>query len=469
MFFHSRMPGALHGSLVLSSEINVRGRVWSHEGWFPISRIRVIGRRFLFIDEARGDGPLPVFFDRQVRAFGPEIQRLLGHLHVGVVGAGGTGSAVLEQIARLGVGTISIFDGDAFDDTNVNRVYGSIASDAGRNKAEMAAANVQRMGLETILRVYPGHITWEASARHLRDCDVVFGCTDRHAPRGILVQLAIRYLIPLFDVGVRIDSQGGTLRGVFGRVTTFFPGEACLFCRGRISPEMIRLESLSSEQRQALADENYAPELEGPAPAVIAFTTAVAAQAVSEFLQRLTGFMGPDRKSTEAQLLLSESRLRTNRETAGPECLCSRASCGVEVTQSDFWTSPGQIRAMRRRGEAVFHWPARCWQSIRIWWRRKRRYTDFCGVVFVDPGEDPTLALRDRKLVLVGSPQRPKWLRFMCPCRCGQIIALNLMASHSPRWAVEMHPDQTVTVHPSVDATACGSHFWVRRSRVEWV
>lgn len=328
VFFHSRMPGALHGSLVLSSEINVRGRVWSHEGWFPISRIRVIGRRFLFIDEARGDGPLPVFFDRQVRAFGPEIQRLLGHLHVGVVGAGGTGSAVLEQIARLGVGTISIFDGDAFDDTNVNRVYGSIASDAGRNKAEMAAANVQRMGLETILRVYPGHITWEASARHLRDCDVVFGCTDRHAPRGILVQLAIRYLIPLFDVGVRIDSQGGTLRGVFGRVTTFFPGEACLFCRGRISPEMIRLESLSSEQRQALADENYAPELEGPAPAVIAFTTAVAAQAVSEFLQRLTGFMGPDRKSTEAQLLLSESRLRTNRETAGPECLCSREVVG---------------------------------------------------------------------------------------------------------------------------------------------
>ena len=345
VFFHSRMPGALHGSLVLSSEINVRGRVWSHEGWFPISRIRVIGRRFLFIDEARGDGPLPVFFDRQVRAFGPEIQRLLGHLHVGVVGAGGTGSAVLEQIARLGVGTISIFDGDAFDDTNVNRVYGSIASDAGRNKAEMAAANVQRMGLETILRVYPGHITWEASARHLRDCDVVFGCTDRHAPRGILVQLAIRYLIPLFDVGVRIDSQGGTLRGVFGRVTTFFPGEACLFCRGRISPEMIRLESLSSEQRQALADENYAPELEGPAPAVIAFTTAVAAQAVSEFLQRLTGFMGPDRKSTEAQLLLSESRLRTNRETAGPECLCSRAKLWGGGDSKRFldlsWPDPG--------------------------------------------------------------------------------------------------------------------------------
>ena len=345
VFFHSRMPGALHGSLVLSSEINVRGRVWSHEGWFPISRIRVIGRRFLFIDEARGDGPLPVFFDRQVRAFGPEIQRLLGHLHVGVVGAGGTGSAVLEQIARLGVGTISIFDGDAFDDTNVNRVYGSIASDAGRNKAEMAAANVQRMGLETILRVYPGHITWEASARHLRDCDVVFGCTDRHAPRGILVQLAIRYLIPLFDVGVRIDSQGGTLRGVFGRVTTFFPGEACLFCRGRISPEMIRLESLSSEQRQALADENYAPELEGPAPAVIAFTTAVAAQAVSEFLQRLTGFMGPDRKSTEAQLLLSESRLRTNRETAGPECLCSRAKLWGRGDSKRFldlsWPDPG--------------------------------------------------------------------------------------------------------------------------------
>ena len=323
-FLHDRVPGVPHASLVLISGSDSRGRVWSKGGWSPISWVRVIGRRFRFTGKTADQKPLPQFFDRQVRAFGPEIQQLLRRLHVGVVGAGGTGSAVLEQLARLGVGTLSIFDGDAFDDTNVNRVYGSSISDAGRNKAELAAANVERTGLGTRLHVHPTHITRETTARCLRECDVVFGCTDRHAPRGILVQLALRYLIPLLDLGVKLDSQDGTLTGVFGRVTTFYPGEACLFCRGRISPDMIRLESLTPEERQALADENYAPELDGPAPAVVAFTTAVAAQAVSELLHRLTGFMGPNRTSSEVLLLLGESRLRANRETRGADCLCSQ-------------------------------------------------------------------------------------------------------------------------------------------------
>src|SRR3989442_2474424 len=47
------------------------------------------------------------FFERQVLAFGAESQALLQQLHVGVVGVGGTGSAVVEQLARLGVGTRS--------------------------------------------------------------------------------------------------------------------------------------------------------------------------------------------------------------------------------------------------------------------------------------------------------------------------------------------------------------------------
>ena len=72
-------------------------------------------------------------------------------------------------------------------------------------------------------------------------------------------------------------------------------------------------------------------------------------------------------------------------------------------------------------------------------------------------------------LVLAGSPERPKWLRFDCPCRCGEVLALNLMASHSPRWAAESHEDGTLSVRPSVDATRCGSHFWIRRSRIDWV
>jgi hypothetical protein len=69
-------------------------------------------------------------------------------------------------------------------------------------------------------------------------------------------------------------------------------------------------------------------------------------------------------------------------------------------------------------------------------------------------------------LVIPGGKQ--KWLILKCPCGCGQEIALNLMSSHLPRWRVDIGSPQRFSVHPSVDATSCGAHFWVRDGRVSW-
>jgi molybdopterin/thiamine biosynthesis adenylyltransferase len=185
----------------------------------------------------------------------------------------------------------------------------------------------------TVVNVYPRHITDEDTARHLRECDIVLSCTDKQTPRGILVQLALRYFIPVFDLGVKIDAPGGVIRGIDGRVTTIMPGEACLFCRERISANGIQTESLSPKERQALAREGYAPELETAEPAVIAFTTAVSAQAVSEFLNRLTGFMGAERKSSEILMSFMHTEVRRNRTPPVQGCICSQRElwgCGDE-------------------------------------------------------------------------------------------------------------------------------------------
>lgn len=322
-FFDARAPSGHHGSLVVTDKPTLNARAWVDGTWSAVDCVRVLGRRFRFFGE-RPDGPLPVFFDRQVRAFGPDMQRLIGRLHVGVVGAGGTGSIVIEQLARLGVGTLSLYDGDAFDSTNVNRVYGSTTEDEGRNKAVMGSEHVQRIGVGATVRTFDQHITREEIAKTLRDCDVVFGCTDKELPRALLAQLAVRYMIPVIDTAVVIDSEHGTIRGVFGRVTSLWPGEACLLCRGRITPARIALETLSKEERQSRAREGYAPELDVDNPAVIAFTTAVGAQAVSELLHRLTGFMGVERASSEVLMLVHDTAYGRNREAANPRCVCMR-------------------------------------------------------------------------------------------------------------------------------------------------
>lgn len=335
-FLGARVPGRLHGSLVIASASDLRGRVWVRGGWRDINRIRILGGRFRFHDQVGARRPLPEFFDRQVRAFGEDIQLLLGALHIGVVGAGGTGSAVAEQLARLGVGELSIFDGDAVTATNVTRVYGSTVSAAGKNKALLAREHIMSMGLGTTVHAIPAFIDRKEAARLLCDCDLVFGCTDKAAPRALLGALATRYYIPTFDVAVKIDSAEGVLRGVFARVTTLLPGEACLFCRGRITAAAVALEALRPEERRARAAEGYAPELAETDPAVIMFTTAVASQCIAEMLHRLTGFMGEERRSTEVLLRFHDTMLSRNRQPANSDCMCAQRALWGRGDERDF-------------------------------------------------------------------------------------------------------------------------------------
>ena len=140
---------------------------------------------------------------------------------------------------------------------------------------------------------------------------------------GLLVKLALRHLIPVFDVGVKITSSEGTITDITGRVTELFPGNACLFCRQRITAERIAFEQLTSDEKASRVREGYAPALRDRDPAVIMFTTAVAAQAISELLHRLSGFMGADRSSTEVLLRFHANHVGKNSQPPGPDCMCA--------------------------------------------------------------------------------------------------------------------------------------------------
>ena len=106
---------------------------------------------------------------------------------------------------------------------------------------------------------------------------------------------------------------------------------------------------------------------------------------------------------------------------------------------------------------------------LKRWARERRRIRQFKGPDFYNSETDPAPAIGAFRLVIVGSPAHPKWLRFSCPCACGEEIVLNLMEAYYPRWTISRHSDRTVTVNPSVSTTTCGSHFWLRRNRVAWV
>lgn len=298
----------------------------------PLRAVRVVGPRLRILvptasaagDDDAGDGGGggdPATFDRQIRAFGPAGQRLLRALHVGVVGAGGTGSAVIEDLARLGVGALTILDPKNLTAGNVTRVHGSGIDDIDRPKTEVAADHLARIGLGTQVAHLNQPVTVEEAARMLRHCDVVFGCTDDNAGRLVLSRHGYWYLAPVIDLGVIIDRNEDLVAGIYGRITTIGPAAACLLCRGRIDMTRARVEALTPDEHSRLSAEGYIPGQGEPDPAVVAFTSLVAAHATAELLQRLFGY-GPTDLPTEQILHIDRHRISLNTAAIRPGCYC---------------------------------------------------------------------------------------------------------------------------------------------------
>jgi molybdopterin/thiamine biosynthesis adenylyltransferase/proteasome lid subunit RPN8/RPN11 len=324
-FTRIHSPGP-HASLIFAQGSVSSARVWLEDGSRQsIDLVRIVGNKFRYYFADAAQEEIPEFFDRQVRAFGSDIQRLLGKIHVGIVGAGGTGSAVAEQLIRLGVGALTVSDGDTFEQSNVNRVYGSRVADRGLPKVELVERQAAKIGLGTSIHAISRPVTFQSALAQFRNCDLVFGCTDDEMGRSLLNRLAVYYYIPVFDMGIKIDSENGVVRSIQGRVTILMPGNACLNCRGRISAQRISAESkraVNPEDANELAAEGYIPELNAPAPAVIAFTSTIASAAVIEFLHKLTGILGPERETSEVLHLIDETRIRRNHMQPEENCFC---------------------------------------------------------------------------------------------------------------------------------------------------
>jgi hypothetical protein len=235
----------------------------------------------------------------------------------------------------LGVRDLVSVDDDDITCTNVSRVYGSSLSDEGRAKVDVAHANAERIGLGTLLTRSRGRTDKREALELLRTCDVVFGCTDDHTGRFTLSQLSFYYLVPLIDLGVVIDAPEGRIRSITGRITYVAPGEACLVCRGVVDLDLVREEAYATEERERLAGEGYARGLGEPDPAVVAYTTMVAAWGVSDLLERLFGF-GADDVRGEIRLRIADRKMTSRSAQPEPAHICGDQSRWGLGDQPDF-------------------------------------------------------------------------------------------------------------------------------------
>ena len=347
--FRLRTDAPFYGALIVSKNgENVRftGHIDNGEALTPIDRLWFVGPELcLKWHDDRPERPdLGTEYARQIRAFGSHIQQVIGQLTIAVVGCGGTGSAVAEQLVRMGARQLALYDPKHVSSSNLTRLYGSRMADIGRAKANVVAEHLRGIAPEARINTHTSAITNQSVARHLMDADLVFGCTDDNGGRLVLSRFSTYFMTPVIDVGVLLTSDlRGTIDGIDGRITILHPGAACLVCRGRVDLRRAAVELRSAEEQASLEAEGYAPAMPGVEPAVVSFTSWVAAVAVSELLERLIHY-GPRPVPNEILVRAHDREMSTNRAEPkrGHYCSPEAAKWGLGPTSpflEQAWTS----------------------------------------------------------------------------------------------------------------------------------
>lgn len=299
-----------HGTLVVSPG-GSRGRLHAADGsWSPL----VFGGDAAPIDGLVRDDER---FDRQQRALGAEGQARLRSLRVGVVGLGGLGSHVVQQLLHLGVGSLVVVDPDRVEPTNLSRLVGATCADAVAHEPKVSIARRLAEALDggTELAVIQSDVREPESVDALLEMDFLFGCTDTQLSRLLLNALAHQFYRPVLDLGVELQARGS----MGGRVAALGPGAGCLWCWGILSADRLRAEQLSPEVRGEYVARGYVTDLDVEQPAVVSLNGVIASLGVTEMLRRVTGLGGAE---AGADLLLYRLVDGSVRRVAKPDRTC---------------------------------------------------------------------------------------------------------------------------------------------------
>lgn len=96
----------------------------------------------------------------------------------------------------------------------------------------------------------------------------------------------------------------------------------------------------------------------------------------------------------------------------------------------------------------------------------------FKSVVIVEPGR--LIEIPSKTLVLTKKGNEFTWVRYVCPCGCGELINLSLSSAISPYWSLVMtqvnikKPKVTITPSVYMRNTKCGSHYFITENKVIW-
>ncbi|MFH0782947.1 MAG: HesA/MoeB/ThiF family protein [Pseudomonadota bacterium] len=157
---------------------------------------------------------LPERYSRNQKSLSCADQLKLLQSHVAIIGLGGLGGTVVEILARLGVGFLTLVDGDVFDESNINRQLLSSPSRIGEKKAEAASTRVQEINPAVNVRAVADFFNATNGESLLTGVQLAVDCLDNIPARFTLERACQKSSIPLVSAAIA---------GTSGQATVVFP------------------------------------------------------------------------------------------------------------------------------------------------------------------------------------------------------------------------------------------------------
>lgn len=288
--------GAPVGGLVLGAR-SAAGEIWTRDADpAELDSLRVMGahlQRQTAAPRLRESTPAERF-DRQARLFGAAGQRILADMRVGVIGVGGGGSMIIEQLAHLGVGEIVGVDHDVVKQHNLSRIVGASTKDARRRikKVEVARRLCERIDPNVRFTPIDGDVADLHVARRLVDLDFLFLATDTITSRLVFNAIVHRFLVSGVQIGAKVELRPGStdIEEVYVAVRPVLPDQGCLQCAGLIDPMKLQEETATPEEREA---QNYLGTADVTDPSVVSLNGIAASHAVNAMLFSTVGLAEP--------------------------------------------------------------------------------------------------------------------------------------------------------------------------------
>jgi len=304
-----------HGMLVLSNDSAVAD-IWlpGESALRPADQISLVGWPTVILKKYIQDRPVKRFSRQSF--LGPLAQTVIESARVGIIGLGGGGSHIAQQLAHLGFLDFVLLDPDCIDESNLNRLVGGTEWDvrAGTPKVFIVERAIHAVRNTASVTALPRR--WQDALNEVRSCDLILAGIDGFEERRQIEATCRRYLIPYIDIGMDVHVVGSEPPRVAGQLIASIPGLPCMQCLGFLNERSLTREA----QRYGDAGEQ---------PQVVWSNGVLASSAVGLAVDILTNW---SKRNPAATYLSYDGNLGTLQPHARLPFVRSRSCCHYPLT-----------------------------------------------------------------------------------------------------------------------------------------